>query len=101
MSCSASGITLYADLPGVPREALQLQVDGDQLTLEGELRLDLPEGLQPSHAEVRLQRYRRQFSLSKELDASKVSAELAHGVLRVHIPKAAHLQPRRIQVQVG
>jgi HSP20 family molecular chaperone IbpA len=97
----ANGITLYADLPGVPRDGLNLQVDGDQLTIEGELRLDLPEGLQPSHAEVSLQRYRRQFTLSKELDAAQVSAELAEGVLRVRIPKVAHLQPKRIEVQVG
>lgn len=97
----AQGITLYADMPGVPREALSLQVDGEQLTLEGELRLSLPENLNPSHAEISLQRYRRQFALSKELDASQISAELADGVLRVRIPKAAHLQPRRVEVQIG
>lgn len=97
----AQGITLYADMPGVPRDLLALQVDGDQLRIEGELRLDLPEGLNPSHAEVGLQHYRRQFTLSKELDAAQISAELSDGVLRVRIPKAAHLQPRRVEVQIG
>lgn len=97
----AQGITLYADLPGVPRELLSLQVDGDQLLVEAQMRLDLPQGLSPSHAEVSLQRYRRAFTLSKELDAQQISAELSQGVLRVRIPKAAHAQPRRIQVQLG
>jgi HSP20 family molecular chaperone IbpA len=46
-------------------------------------------------------RYRRAFTLSKELDADKVSAELAQGVLRVRIPKAEHAQPRKITVNVS
>jgi HSP20 family molecular chaperone IbpA len=49
---------------------------------------------------VQRSRYRRAFALSKELDADKVSAEMSQGVLRVRIPKAAHAQPRRVQVQV-
>ncbi len=96
-----TGITLYADLPGVPREQLNLRVDGDQLVIEAALQLPLPEGMTPTHAEVTLQRYRRTFTLSKELDADKVAAELSQGVLRVRIPKAAHAQPRRISVNVG
>lgn len=97
----STGITLYADMPGVPKDRLQLRVDGDQLSIEGELVLPTPAQLQPSHVEVHLQRYRRRFTLSKELDPNQVSAELAHGVLRVRIPKAAHAQPRRIEVQVA
>ena len=97
----SSGITLYADLPGVPRDKLSIDVEGDRLTIEGELALALPEGLQPQHAEVTLSRWRRSFTLSKELDADKVSAELSQGVLRMRIPKAAHAQPRRISVNVA
>jgi HSP20 family molecular chaperone IbpA len=96
-----TGITLYADLPGVPRDKLNLRVEGDQLTIEAELVIALPQGMQPSHAEVQYARYRRTFTLSNELDADKVSAELSHGVLRVRIPKAEHAQPRRIAVQVA
>jgi HSP20 family molecular chaperone IbpA len=97
----ATGITLFADLPGVPKDKLSLRVDGDQLAIEAELALTVPQGMSPSHAEVTLSRYRRAFTLSKELDADKVSAELNHGVLKVRIPKAAHAQPRKIAVQVG
>jgi HSP20 family molecular chaperone IbpA len=98
----STGITLYADLPGVPRDKLSLRVEGDQLTLEGEVELAVTQGMQSHHAEVTLPRYRRAFTLSKELDAAKVSAELvAQGVLRVRIPKAEHAQPRRIEVRVA
>jgi HSP20 family molecular chaperone IbpA len=97
----SSGITLYADLPGVAKDALNLRVEADTLTIEGDLALPLPEGMQATHADVELSRYRRVFTLSKELDTQKVSAELANGVLRVRIPKAEHAQPRRIQVNVA
>jgi HSP20 family protein len=96
-----NGITLYADLPGVPKDKLNLRVEGEQLSIEGEIALSLPQGVQSQHAEVRLQRYRRAFTLSKELDADKVDAEFAQGLLRVRIPKAAHAQPRKIAVQVN
>ncbi|MBK1616605.1 heat-shock protein [Rubrivivax gelatinosus] len=96
-----TGITLYADLPGVPRENLNLRVEGDQLLLEADMALAMPQGVEAQHAEVQLSRYRRAFTLSKELDAEKVSAEIAHGVLRVRIPKAEHAQPRKISVQVA
>ena len=97
----ATGITLYADLPGVPKDKLQLRVEGDQLSVEAEMALALPQDMAAHHAEVRLSRYRRAFTLSKELDADKVSAELAQGVLRLRIPKASHAQPRRVEVRVG
>lgn len=95
----ASGITLFADLPGVSKDKLNLQVEADMLTIEGEVTIPTPEGLEASYAEVGLPRYRRVFTLSKELDAGKVTAELANGVLKLRIPKAEHAKPRRIEIQ--
>lgn len=97
----AAGITLYADLPGVPKDKLNLRVEGDTLSIDAEVALAVPQGMEPTHAEVQLARYRRAFTLSKELDPGKVAADLSNGVLRVRIPKAEHAQPRRIQIQVG
>lgn len=97
----AGGITLYADLPGVSKDKLHLQIEADTLTIEGEVALDMPEGMDATHTEVSLPRYRRVFSLSRELDTGKVSAEFNHGVLKLSIPKAEHAQPRRIEVKVA
>jgi HSP20 family molecular chaperone IbpA len=97
----ANGITLYADLPGVPKENLDVRVEGDTLTIEGEMALPAIEGLEPTHVELNTPRYRRVFTLSKELDAAQVAAEFAQGVLKLRIPKAAHAQPRRIEVRVA
>lgn len=96
-----SGITLYADLPGVSRDKLNLQVEAATLTIEAESALAIPEGLKTSHTEVGLGRFRRVFTLSKELDTQNVTAELAQGVLKLRIPKAAHAQPRRIDIKVA
>lgn len=97
----SSGITLYADLPGVPKDRLSLNVEADTLTLEGEVALATPEGMEATHVEVSLPRYRRVFTLSKELDPEKVTAEFGQGVLKLRIPKAQHAQPKKIQVKVA
>jgi len=96
-----SGITLLADLPGVPREQLELKVEGDTLLIEGTVAAPTPEQLEPLYAEVRLPRYRRAFTLSRELDTAAIQAQLRDGVLKLTIPKAEEARPRRIQVQVG
>ncbi|WP_300454391.1 Hsp20/alpha crystallin family protein [Accumulibacter sp.] len=96
----SAGITLYADLPGVAKERLALHVEADTLTIEGEIALDMPQSMVASHTEVSLPRYRRVFTLSKELDATRVSAEFKSGVLKLSIPKAEHAQPRKIDVKL-
>lgn len=97
----AGGITLRADLPGVPKERLKLEVDAETLIIEGELDLQVPAGLEATHAEVSLPRYRRVFTLSKELDTSKLDAELKNGVLTLRIQKAEHARPRRIEIRTS
>ncbi len=97
----ASGITLLADMPGVPKEQLELKVEGDTLSIEGRVQSRTPEGLEAIYAEVRVPRYRRSFTLSRELDCGRIEANLKDGVLRLRIPKAAHAQPRRIEVTAG
>ena len=96
----AGGITLYADLPGVPKEKLNLHVEADTLTIEADIQLEIPAGMESSYAEVSLPRYRRVFTLSKELDADKVEAQFEKGVLKLRIPKAAHARPKKVEIRV-
>ena len=94
----ASGITLLADMPGVRKDKLELKVEGDALLIEGEVEPFTPEGLEAIYAEVRVPRYRRSFTLSRELDTARIQANLKDGVLALRIPKQEHAQPRRITV---
>ena len=98
---NASGITLIADLPGVPKDGLSVDIEADTLTIAGETAVAMPQGMAATHAEVTLPRYRRVFTLSKELDPEKLSAELKNGVLTLRIGKAAHAQPRKVEIKVG
>lgn len=97
----AAGITLFADLPGVSKEKLNLQLETDSLTIEGDVALDIPQEMQSTHAEVKVPRYHRVFRLSKELDGEKAAAEFKNGVLKLRIPKAQHAQPRKIEINVA
>jgi HSP20 family molecular chaperone IbpA len=97
----AHGITLLADMPGVPKEQLELKVEGEALLIEGGVQPRTADGLEAIYAEVQVPRYRRSFSLSRELDTSRIEANLKDGVLTLRIPKQAHAQPRRIAVTAG
>lgn len=97
----SGGITLLADLPGVTKDNLKLQLETDSLTIEGELALNIPQDMESGYAEVKVPRYRRTFTLSKELDGEQTTAEFKNGVLKLRIPKAAHAQPRKIQINVA
>ena len=97
----STGITLRADLPGVPKDKLKLQVESSTLTIEGDVSIPMREGMEATYVEVDIPRFRRVFTLSKELDTAKVSADLKHGVLILRIPKAEHAQPRRIDIKVS
>jgi len=94
-------ITVRADMPGVTRDRLQVQVDGNNLAIEGQAAIDMLEGMESLHADVRTTRFRRSFTLSNELDAGNINAEMKDGVLTLHLPKRAELQPRKIEVSVG
>ncbi|WP_031405152.1 Hsp20/alpha crystallin family protein [Thiomonas sp. FB-Cd] len=95
------GISLYADMPGVPKESLHVQVEGDTLTLRGEMSIPLPQGMDPFYAEMRSSAWERSFTLSRELDPSNIQASMKDGVLSLRIPKAEHAKPRTVEVKLG
>lgn len=96
-----TGITLYADLPGVAKDALEIKVEGDSLQIEGAISAATPQGMEATYAEIRTPRFRRAFTLSRELDTNRVEANLKDGVLKLRIPKYAEAQPKRIAVKVA
>ncbi|MDB5856979.1 MAG: putative heat shock protein [Ramlibacter sp.] len=94
-------ITLLADLPGVSRDRLAVRIDGDNMVIEGWAQVPASEDLELVHGEAPVPAYRREFTLSRELDASRIEAGLKDGVLSLRIPKAEHARPRRIEVKVS
>lgn len=95
------GITIEADMPGVSKDRLNLQVDANTLLIEGDAEINLPQGVEAMYADIRLNRYSRSFTLSNELETDKIDASLKDGVLVLRIPKHPDQRPRKIEVRVA
>ena len=95
------GLVLYADLPGVDSQGLDLQVQDNRLTLFGRVTSVIPESAQMMHQEYQVGDFLRSFILSDEVDHDRIQAKLTNGVLRVELPRAPRAKPRRIDVSGG
>jgi HSP20 family molecular chaperone IbpA len=99
------GVTIMADMPGVSRDRLGVRVDGDNLLIEGSVGpkegAEQTPGMEIIYGEVLNPFYRRSFTLSADLDPSKIDASLNQGVLKLFIPKSEAAKPRRIDVKVS
>ncbi len=95
------GIVVVADMPGVSKERLNVRVENEKLVIEGDAELPVKENMEPIYADIRTTHYRRDFTLSGELDTDKVDAVLKDGVLTIKIPKLEEHKPRKIEVKVA
>ena len=90
---------LYADIPGVDPQDIEVQMDRGMLTIKGERRSDTT-GDTERYARVERVHgaFHRRFALPDSADPDGISASGSHGVLRIVIPKKPESTPRRIQV---
>lgn len=93
-------ITLVADLPGVDKDGLDINVEDKQLTITG-LVSEVEDRLQPVYTEYGIGGYTRSFRLGDAIDQSKINAALKDGVLTLVLPKAEALKPRKIKIQTS
>ena len=96
---TADGLVVKADLPGVAKEGLDVRVENSLLTIRGKAAHAAPGD--PVYREYGLVNFFRQFELNERVDQSKISAELKHGVLTLHLPKAEEAKPRKIEVKIS
>jgi HSP20 family molecular chaperone IbpA len=96
-----SGITLKADLPGVPKERLDIQIDNEILSIDGAVEIATLKSQKETEAIFEETRYQRSFSLGRELDIEQVEAMLQDGVLALRIPKRQEYQPRKIEIRTA
>jgi HSP20 family molecular chaperone IbpA len=93
---------LWADVPGVSQDQIEVGIHDDVLTIEGHVSAKDYEGLSPAYTEYNVGNWVRRFTIpAAEFDPQHVSAKLTHGVLEVRLPKAERAKPRRIPVAVG
>jgi HSP20 family protein len=96
------GITLKAELPEVDVKDVDIQVEGNTLTLKGERKLENEEKRDGYH---RIERtygsFSRTFTLPSTVDVEHITAQSKDGVLRLFLPKKAETKPRQIKVNVA
>jgi HSP20 family protein len=99
LSDEGSAFLLRAELPGMREEDVRITVDGSTLTLAGERKVEAPEGYAAHRRERQNLSFSRSTTLPTKVDAEKVQAKLANGVLELTLPKAPEAQPRQIAVK--
>ncbi len=93
------GLVVVVDVPGVEPGGLDVRVDRGVLTIQG--RAAHLASADPVYREYELASFFRQFQLPEEVDSTRISAEFAHGVLTLRLPRAERAQPRRIEVRAS
>jgi HSP20 family protein len=89
-------LTVVMEVPGVAREAVEIELKEDVLRVEARVDPARYEGLQPVHTEYGVGHWARAFALPDGVDRERIEARLEDGVLTLTLPKAAEAKPRRI-----
>ncbi|HEY5956237.1 MAG TPA: Hsp20/alpha crystallin family protein [Polyangiaceae bacterium] len=92
-------LALTVKLPGVKESEIKLTVTGDRIQLYGERQVAVPEGFRARHRERQSYKFERTYRLPTSVDAERVDARLADGVLTVTMPKPESSKPRNIAVR--
>ena len=94
----AEAYVISALLPGVTADDLNIQVQNDVLTIQGEMKHSREENESFLLQERPSGKFFRSFELPDAVDANKVEAGLANGVLTLRLPKAEEARPRSIKI---
>ena len=91
-------LVLFADTPGAKSDSIDVQFENGELTVRAEVE---PRRLDANYLlrEYGVGGFVRTFRVGDQIDASRITAEYADGVLKLHLPKAAAIRPRKIEVR--
>ncbi|BDD89235.1 Hsp20/alpha crystallin family protein [Desulfofustis limnaeus] len=92
-------ILLHAEMPGVTKESVKINIDNGNLSLSGVRKLDqVGAATWQEFSDVE---YERTFAVPQNIEVTKVKAELKDGILCLHLPKAESAKPRVIEITTG
>lgn len=92
------GYVAMAELPGLDRESLTVEVHRNRLRIAGRREIGLPEGASVHRRERRAGSFDRTIALPVAIERERVQAGYRHGMLVVELPRSAAEKPRTIQV---
>jgi HSP20 family protein len=96
---TGDALELYADMPGVTRDSVEVTLEQRVLSIRGSAAMSVPEGLAPLHLEYQPGDYERAFTLSDAVDPAGIEARVRDGVLHLKLPKAGPAKRQRIEVR--
>jgi HSP20 family protein len=94
-------LVVVCDVPGVDEKSVDIQVERNLLTITATAEPEVVADHQSTYSEFEPGRFGRKFTLSDEVDCSRIEASVRDGVLRIVLPKAEAARPRKIQVRAG
>jgi HSP20 family protein len=98
---SKDSYLIRAELPGMKKEDIKVEVKDGVLTLSGERKAEQPaDGVEYRHAERVTAKFWRSFSLPETVKLDAIEAAYKDGVLEIRVPKAEEAKPRQIEVSV-
>ncbi|HET9223203.1 MAG TPA: Hsp20/alpha crystallin family protein [Roseiflexaceae bacterium] len=102
LSETADGYLVEAAVPGLNPEDLEITVENNVLTIKGETHQEVDDKQRNYHrVERRFGSFQRTVGLPTTVKADAIHAQLTNGVLRLEIPKAEEVKPRKISVNIG
>ncbi len=96
-----NAVTVLAEMPGVNKDGVEINLEDDTLTIKGFKALQNGEGETMLLQEFVSGNFLRRFSVAESIDQEKIEAKMADGVLTLILPKVAPAQPKKIEVGVG
>jgi HSP20 family protein len=95
-------VEVWMDIPGMSREEVNILVEGNRLSIQGERKRAEAEDGEGWYVSERLfGTFHRTFVLPAELDAGRANASYRDGVLQISIPKLEEAKPRRLEIKAG
>jgi HSP20 family protein len=96
---TSDALKVILEMPGVDKQSVDVRVENDVLTIEGQVDFTKYQDLTPLYTEYNVGNYARSFELSSKIDQERIGAELKDGVITLILPKAEKAKPRKITVR--
>ena len=96
---TGDALKIVMEMPGVPKDAVEVNIENDVLSVEGRIDPKNYDGLEPLYTEYSVGHFARSFTLPGQVDQQHITAQLEDGVLILTLNKRQESKPRRIAIQ--
>jgi HSP20 family protein len=96
---TTDNIIVEADMPGTDEKSIDITLEKGVLCIRGKVDLSQPKGMDLVYSEYEIGDFQRSFTLNDSINQDKIEANYKNGVLRLRLPKAEKVRPKKIEVK--